>query len=385
MSDCKPTILNSFIWLLPIIGLAACLLVSLTSCGSATENTQNLTDSINNNTDTTENSFLNAYGWALLGPNSDGRILSVVNGSYSGISGMDGRVGEQFVEPTLLIDGNRFRVWFTKHEVIPGNLAYATGYAFTNISIAYMESYDRGRTWSPPQGVIANYARSYVYKHTDGLYYLFAVNAAVPNVFSPVDVLVSPSGDPGTFVLLYPGVIAHSASGPDSGGGGIGNVVPYYENGMWYLFYEAKAPDGSGWKINVASGTSLTSLVKYSGNPIINRGPTTSPGSVVKIAGTYYLFGHFSINPDEWLPAQQGHLSAPSLMGPWTWQGWDITYTGGQQGGVADASIAYDVSNKKWYAFYEWNDSEFMDGFFCLARYDGVFSNPPDGILISPK
>jgi len=63
---------------------------------------------------------------------------------------------------------------------------------------------------------------------------------------------------------------------------------------FWYLFYHGF--DGSKVRIGVASGTTLTNLAKYAGNPILtpdvgawDSGTVGRRSSIVKEGGDYYF------------------------------------------------------------------------------------------------
>ncbi len=89
-------------------------------------------------------------------------------------------------------------------------------------------------------------------------------------------------------------ILQHNTSGWESAN--IGTPSLYKENGVWYLLYHGF--NGTDCQIGVASGTSLTSLTKYSGNPIL---PTSSSGwdsgttgrrSQIFKEGSYYYFAY---------------------------------------------------------------------------------------------
>ncbi|SDW31600.1 hypothetical protein [Paenibacillus sp. CF384] len=94
-------------------------------------------------------------------------------------------------------------------------------------------------------------------------------------------------------------ILTHNSSGWESVN--IGTPSLYKEGSTWYLFYHGY--DGSDCRIGVATGTSLTSLTKYSGNPVIDTEPgtweagTAGHRDIVKVGSTYYMTYEGSEDP----------------------------------------------------------------------------------------
>jgi len=126
-------------------------------------------------------------------------------------------------------------------------------------------------------------------------WYLVYEGAAEDISFSPGDIGLATSTD-GKYFIKHPNnpILRHNTTGWETVN--IGTPSLYKEIGIWYLFYHGFS--GNFVRIGVATGTSLTNLTKYAGNPIINVAPGTTAwdcgtagkrSSIVKEGGYYYL------------------------------------------------------------------------------------------------
>ena len=103
-------------------------------------------------------------------------------------------------------------------------------------------------------------------RHT---FYLVYEGAALDSNY-PGDIGLATSIDGTNFVRHGAPILRHETTGWERAN--IGTPSLYKENGLWYLFYHGY--DGSKCQDGVATGRSLTNLVKYQGNPIIPVGTT---------------------------------------------------------------------------------------------------------------
>jgi hypothetical protein len=125
-------------------------------------------------------------------------------------------------------------------------------------------------------------------------WYLVYEGAAEDIPFSPGDIGLATSAD-GKKFHKHPNnpILRHNRTGFESGN--IGTPSLFKEKGIWYLFYHGY--DGTFCRVGVATGTSLTNLTKYSGNPIVDVASGTKAwdcGSVgkrtvVKEGAFYYM------------------------------------------------------------------------------------------------
>ena len=139
-------------------------------------------------------------------------------------------------------------------------------------------------------------------------YYLVYEGAAENLALSPGDIGLATSSDGRHFVKNTGNpILRHNPSGWESVN--VGTPSLFKENGVWYLFYHGF--DGSKVRIGVASGTTLTDLIKYAGNPIFSpdagawdSGTAGRRSAVVKEA-SYYYFAYegstdYSFNTAQW-------------------------------------------------------------------------------------
>lgn len=111
----------------------------------------------------------------------------------------------------------------------------------------------------------------------------------------PGDIGLATSTDGRNF-LKHPNnpILKHNTTGWEKAN--IGTPSLYKEGSTWYLFYHGF--DSTDCRIGVATGTSLTSLSKYSGNPIINTttgawdAGTTGRRSMIRKEGSYYYLAY---------------------------------------------------------------------------------------------
>ncbi|MBP2159672.1 MULTISPECIES: hypothetical protein [Asticcacaulis] len=88
-------------------------------------------------------------------------------------------------------------------------------------------------------------------------------------------------------------ILSHLTSGWEQTN--IGTPSLYRENGIWYLFYHGYNGPNKSVQIGLASGASLYSLTRYSGNPVITTRPgswqagTAGRRSIQKIGSAYYM------------------------------------------------------------------------------------------------
>lgn len=126
-------------------------------------------------------------------------------------------------------------------------------------------------------------------------WYLVYEGAAEDIPFSPGDIGLATSRDGRNFVK-HPGnpILRHNPGGWERTN--IGTPSLYKENGRWYLFYHGF--DGTRVQIGVASGASLTKLVKSPSNPILatayaangwDAGTVGKRSRIVKENGFYYF------------------------------------------------------------------------------------------------
>jgi hypothetical protein len=110
-------------------------------------------------------------------------------------------------------------------------------------------------------------------------------------------------------------ILSPEATGHDSGG--IGTRKLFRENGMWYMFYHGYEGAGFGMDLNLAFGSDIRHLSKYSQNPILPTTPnrwdshTTSSANIFKRGNTYYMI-YEGCNCGDSAPAVED-------FGPCTW------------------------------------------------------------------
>lgn len=138
-------------------------------------------------------------------------------------------------------------------------------------------------------GVDAGYASFPGVWYENGTYYLVYEAAGTDGRYNG-DIGLATSADGKKFTKQ--GIILwHNTSGWESVN--IGTPSLYKENGIWYLHYHGY--DGNTCQIGVASGADLMHLVKYAGNPIIKSIPGTAQAGtagrrgISKVGGKYYM------------------------------------------------------------------------------------------------
>lgn len=138
-------------------------------------------------------------------------------------------------------------------------------------------------------GVDSGYASFPGIWYENGTYYLVYEAAGTDDRYNG-DIGLATSLDGKNFTKQ--GIILwHNNSGWESIN--IGTPSLYKENGIWYLHYHGY--DGNTCQIGVASGPDLMHLVKYSGNPIIKSIPGTAQAGtagrrgISKVGSKYYM------------------------------------------------------------------------------------------------
>jgi hypothetical protein len=156
-------------------------------------------------------------------------------------------------------------------------------------------------------------------------WYLVYEGAADDIRFSPGDIGLATSSDGKNFTK-HPGnpILRHEKTGWERVN--IGTPSLYKEMGTWYLFYHGF--DGTLCQIGVASGKSLTELVKSPANPIIaagagrgawDEGATGKRSSIVKEGDFYYLaFEGRTPLPDATARWSSGLARSRTLTSGWT-------------------------------------------------------------------
>lgn len=136
-----------------------------------------------------------------------------------------------------------------------------------------------------------------VWKQGSTYYMVYEAAGLSPSL--PGDIGLATSRDGRTWVKHHKRpILQHSSTGWEQTN--IGTPSLWYENGTWYLFYHGYA--GQDVQIGVATGTSLTNLTKYAGNPILRAQSGWDSGtlgvrSIVKQGGYYYMVYEGSTDP----------------------------------------------------------------------------------------
>lgn len=199
-------------------------------------------------------------------------------------------------EPTLLIEGGIFRVWYSR--------AVFTGTVICDIY--YIESSDAGVSWSSPVLCASSLARSYVYKHpTDGYYYLMGAHYGVGSTnVTYFQCYRSSTGDAGSWTLFADNLLPCVSGWDDFEAG---NIWFQWAGSEWQILYEASGSPGV-WAVGYASGNALDNLTKSGDNPVYSG----SAGDIKYSRGTYYLHNNESGGKSI------VRRSSSSLTGPWT-------------------------------------------------------------------
>lgn len=142
-----------------------------------------------------------------------------------------------------------------------------------------------------------------------GTYYLTYEGAAVNIPFSPGDVGLATSTDGLHFTKSPDGaILKHDRTGWESTN--IGTPSLWKEGETWWLFYHAF--NGAKVQIGVATGTSLTNLIKHPKNPLIpvtpgawDSGTVGKRSAICKEGGYYYM-------------AYEGSTDAPFDKADWS-------------------------------------------------------------------
>ena len=180
---------------------------------------------------------------------------------------------------------------------------------------------------------------------------------------SPGDIGLATSTDGLNFVK-YPGnpILRHNATGWENNN--IGTPSLYKANGTWYLFYHGF--DGTYCRDGVATGTSLTNLVKYAGNPIIDVASNTSAWdsgtigrrSAIAQEGGYYYLAYEGSTPQPYSTAQwSSGLARSTDLFHWT------KFSGNPVLPRTTSGFGYDGPemiqiNGTWYIYVRVNGSE---------------------------
>jgi len=128
-----------------------------------------------------------------------------------------------------------------------------------------------------------------------GTYYLVYEGAGQDIRNFPGDIGLATSTD-GVHFTKHPNnpILRHNSTGWEAGN--IGTPSLFKSNETWYLFYHGF--DGYSANIGVATGTNLTNLLKYAGNPIVSVAPgawdsgAVGKRSTIYQEGNYFYFAH---------------------------------------------------------------------------------------------
>jgi hypothetical protein len=127
------------------------------------------------------------------------------------------------------------------------------------------------------------------------VYYLVYEGAGEDIPSFPGDIGLATSTDGLHFTKQSSGpILRHNTTGWEAGN--IGTPSLYKTNATWFLFYHGY--DGNRANIGVATGTNLTNLTKFSGNPVLQATPGSwDSGAVGKRSaifqeGAYFYFAH---------------------------------------------------------------------------------------------
>ena len=159
----------------------------------------------------------------------------------------------------------------------------------------------------------------------DGDTWYLVYEGASMNPIYPGDIGLATSRD-GTNFVKAPGnpILRHNPN--DWERANIGTPSLCKENGIWYLFYHGY--DGNTCQIGVASGTSLTNLVKSPANPILPVTPgntawdtgTIGRRSAIAREGAYYYFAFegSTRQPYDRAKWSSGLARSTNLLSGWT-------------------------------------------------------------------
>ena len=260
------------------------------------------------------------------------------------------------VEQTMMFEDGIFKSWYhgSPAPESPGDY-------WNSGAIRYATSPD-GINWTD-QGVCLG--NSPYHRGCPYTYHLTSATAAgePAGYYMPVgrngqfgfDLFYSTTGLPGSWTWLNNSNLILSLGISGSWDGfRTGNICIWYEANQWQVMYEAGSGSG-GWQVGRAYGPSLTSLVKYPGNPVIPYGgPGTAVGGteVHKVGHTYYCIIHETDPSINWTPTSCSLYKSTDLN-HWTRMGWlarEWVYKN-NEAQVADGTLV-SVNGKTWF-WYE--------------------------------
>ncbi len=133
----------------------------------------------------------------------------------------------------------------------------------------------------------------------------------------------------------------------------VGDTMPYYEDGTWYVYYLKEGGDSYNHSIYLASTKDFVTYTEYD-NPILESSRSggqegwIGTGSVVKVGGIYYFFytGHASSETYEYMEKiMVAKGTAPDRFEKV--EGWEITPPAelGQKRDFRDPQAYYDAEN----------------------------------------
>ena len=130
----------------------------------------------------------------------------------------------------------------------------------------------------------------------------------------------------------------------------VGDVMPYYEDGVYYLYYLKEGGDSYNHSIYLATTTDFLTYKEYD-DPVLEASRSggqdgwTGTGDIVKVGDTYYLFytGHASSNTYEYMEKVM-LAKGTSLTSFEKVEGWEITPPDslGQKNDFRDPQGIYD-------------------------------------------
>ena len=133
----------------------------------------------------------------------------------------------------------------------------------------------------------------------------------------------------------------------------VGDTMPYYEDGTWYIYYLKEGGDSYNHSIYLATTKDFVTYTEYD-NPILESSRSggqdgwAGTGSVVKVKDTYYFFytGHASSDIYEYMEKiMVAKGTAPDQFEKV--EGWEITPPDelGQKRDFRDPQAYYDAEN----------------------------------------
>ncbi|HXP53137.1 MAG TPA: hypothetical protein VN922_24550, partial [Bacteroidia bacterium] len=285
-------------------------------------------------------------------------------------------------EPTLLYEKHTqllshidtaqkiFKMWYTGGDTYTGGGdTYGTRYA---------EGIALDRMVPDPNVCIVGRIRNFVTTGPiAGLHYMFTADASGNSIRCDT----STSGKGGTWGIYVTSVFAKGGTGYRQSA--VQNCSGFWDGTNWNFMVEGQNISGV-FALGYWSGTSLSSMTDYAGNPVISYHSSGGP-DFKKIGGVYYCWFHAGKTSGSNVPSDIYRAHASSPTGTWTIDNSsNPVYSRAMSdegvrtttGGVSDMNIVEDSDNGVSYLVYtKQPDETTSGGVIAYARANYSLAN----------